>query len=179
MVLDDLAANCTIFTLTHSNFLGSLLSPNGSHGQKDLFMKPFLVDVLGISRSIVDHKLWVVEKEKENIDIKIINNTLDVGIFIENKIYTDAHSGQLSRYFKLWKSRYRKGVFVYLTINGSKPSILGYDDTIYPREAIEKELILLSYKYDIFYWLKNIFPAVRSEKVQHTIAQYLDILRIL
>lgn len=165
--------------LTHSNFLVNLLSPDGSHGQRNLFLRSFLVDVIGISRSIVDHKLWIVEKEKENIDIRIINNALDVGIFIENKIYTDAHSGQLSRYFKLWKDQYRKGGFAYLTINGSKPSIFGYDDTIYPREIIEKELILLSYKYDILCWLKNIFPAVKSKKVQYTISQYLDVLRTL
>jgi len=165
--------------LTHTPFLANLLSPFDSHQQSNLFLKYFLQQVLNFSNQDVENQFWNVRKEYEQIDLRIVNTFLRKAVFIENKIDTVAHSGQLSRYFKNWKENYNGGAFIYLTINGDDPPEEGFDETFYPKKDILPEIIILSYKKDIYRWLESCIEDIQSKKVQYTVHQYLDLIKQL
>ena len=165
--------------LTHTPFLANLLSPFDSHQQSNLFLKYFLQQVLNFPNQDIENQIWNIRKEYEQIDLRIVNTFLRKAVFIENKIYTVAHSGQLSRYFKNWKENYTGGAFIYLTINGDSPPVEGFDETIYPKKEILSELIILSYKKDIYRWLESCIVDIQSKKVQYTVHQYLDLIKQL
>ncbi len=119
---------------------------------------------------------WLIIKEFEQIDLRLVDEFNKKAIFIENKIDTSSHSGQLSRYFKNWKENYKGGAFIYLTINGAVPNDDGFDELIYPKKEIMKEIIIISYKREIFDWLNSSLSQIKSDKVRHTIIQYLNII---
>lgn len=165
--------------ITHTPFLANLLSPFDSHQQSNLFLKSFLKQVLNFSNNDIENPSWNVRKEYEQIDLRITNNFLKKAVFIENKIDTVAHSGQLSRYFKKWKENYSGGAFMYLTINGDDPPDEGFDELVYSRKEVLSELKVISYKRDIHEWLESCIEEVRSKKVQYTIFQYLELIKQL
>lgn len=172
--------------LTHTPFLANLLNPKSSHGQKNLFLRLFLMELSNYSKSIVesdafDHN-WFVVKESEFVDLRIVNYSLRKAIFIENKIYTDAHSGQLSRYFQLWKDGYfgGNGAFIYLTLHGDEPNDSGFDpDAIYDKAKIMEQLICLSYQINICVWLEKAISQIEAPRVKQTVKQYIDLIKIL
>ena len=168
--------------LTHTPFLADLLNPTGTHGQKNLFLRLFLMQVLEYPESEASDKNWFVAKESEYVDLKIVNYSLREAIFIENKIYTGAHSGQLSRYYRVWKDGYFKGngAFIYLTLHGGAPNISGFDpDEIYEKAEILEQLICLCYKMDIHDWLEKAIPHIEAPRVEQTVKQYTDLIKAL
>lgn len=165
----------------HTPFLYELLIPYGSHGQGSLFLNTFLLMVAGFSEDEIGHPNWHVRREHEYIDLRIVNGVLRKAVFIENKIDTKAHSGQLSHYFDLWKNNYPEGgAFIYLTIDGMKPPEEGFDpncsDT---RGELENSLLLRSYRMDIHNWLESILERIKSEKVKQSIIQYINTIENL
>lgn len=181
---------------THTPFIENLLSPNGSHNQNTLFLNSFLdyikqnkkLDDKDINSNDIKNQYWHTEKGTEYVDLRIANNNFKKAIFIENKIYSDAHDGQLSHYFKKWKEEYTGGgAFIYLSINGKNPNKEGYDENYekdgenfkYRREIIERELKTISYKEDIKSWLENLIDLIESETVKFTIKQYLKLIELL
>jgi hypothetical protein len=167
----------------HTPFLSELLSPHGTHGQGRLFLEYFLRMVGSFSEDEITHPNWYVWREMESIDLRIANDLLQKAVFIENKIDTDAHSGQLSRYYVLWRKSYPKGgVFVYLTIAGVKPPDSGFDPSLPPtRIEIETNLKLLSYKIDIKTWLETIIDSniIKPEKLKQSVIQYIETINNL
>jgi len=166
---------------THTPFLAELLNPKGLHGQQNLFLSSFLIDLLNISKNNANDPEWNVAKESGYIDLRIVNYNLKKAVFIENKIYTDAHSGQLSKYFKRWKEGYFKGngAFIYLTPNGDEPASAGFNEKIFQKNEIMKEMKLFSYNNDIFNWLNLIYDKIESHRVQQTLKQYIDLIKNL
>lgn len=165
----------------HTPFLSELLSPHGTHGQGRLFLESFLRMIGGFSEDEITHPNWNIWRETERIDLRIANALLQKSVFIENKIDTDAHSGQLSTYYVLWKESYSKGgAFIYLTINGVKPSGSGFDPKCpWTQDEIETNLKLLSYKADIKTWLENILGSIEPEKLKQSVIQYIETINNL
>ena len=95
-----------------------VLDPRGSHGLGDMFLRGFLrapsavaasaeaADALGLNAiTAVDVDGWdfgeaEVFIERHNIDILVIDEGNGIVCLIENKIGSDEHSNQLSRYLK-------------------------------------------------------------------------------
>ncbi|MBF0553324.1 MAG: PD-(D/E)XK nuclease family protein [Nitrospirae bacterium] len=175
----------------HTPFLYGLLNPYGTHGQGRLFLDSFLIKagekVVGFSMDDVSNPNWYVERETEQIDLRICNDWLKKGFYIENKVQTAARIGQMSKYVKLWQDRYENfgkdgGVF-YLTIRGDEPSDVGFDsDGQFTRSEIEQKIgkiRLLSYKRDIKNWLEGIVDRVKPQKLKQSIIQYIEIINDL
>jgi hypothetical protein len=81
----------------HSKVLGDFLSPNGVHGQGDLFLKRFLEN-LGIESPTGEN--WQISVEKRNVDILLRRNHPKSIIIIENKSnWAIDQSNQLYRYW--------------------------------------------------------------------------------
>ena len=113
---------------THSNFLGNLLDPRGTHLMGPTFLKLFLdqinnESVLDIETTNVtleyscgptNHK----EKTGGRIDIYLEDN-FGKSLSIENKIYADDQPNQIQRYVNHNKGNNQ---VYYLTLHGTEPS---------------------------------------------------------
>ena len=119
--------------LQHSRVLEWLLDPSGSHGLGNSFLRGFLTcissecDKAGVSTAVVDG--WDLlnvetEREQDRIDILVVGESDGFVCLIENKIDSEEHTDQLSRYLKVVERRYPclKALPVFLTPVGAKPS---------------------------------------------------------
>ena len=159
--------NSEVFT--HTPIFKELLDPNGSHGQKDLFLKSF-INFFKIDFNIDD--FITVRKEQRikdygQIDLMISNR--DQIIIIENKIYAKDQPSQLYRYYEYTHNIKKKSFIIYLTLDGKKPSLssLGRIKNIDDNYLIENELknidinlYCLSYKKDILIWLDEVLKII-------------------
>ena len=119
--------------LRHSDFLAFLLNPSEKHGLDDRFLKRFLMRVLSVADeppispiriNVTDFAGASVERETQNIDILIYDADSEIVCIIENKVFSDEHSNQLARYYKIAKVRYPNAVAiipVFLTPDGIPP----------------------------------------------------------
>jgi len=174
---------------THTPFLRNLLEPNGTHGQKDLFLITFIQNFIPIDKrelfilsNINDYN---VEEEKPtqcgriDIFIESINSKKKFGIIIENKLLAGDQHLQLNRYYDFVKARKfidQQIMMFYLTIDGHDPSEYSIDKKTMSELKNRKILYNLSYKTDIKNWLKNIIKDIKSNKVKFLIEQYLEMI---
>ena len=113
----------------HSNLLAWLLNPKENHGAHDYFVKGFLART-GAPEAMLsaDWSQATVLREWENLvdgewgylDILVLNENQDRLLAIENKIFSEEHSCQLTRYRKALEDRYSKfdKHLVFLTPQG-------------------------------------------------------------
>lgn len=151
----------------HTKFIYELLNPEGSHHQGRLFLDLFLQE---LEIEVISHDLLAF-REKHNIDIllKSANHT----ILIENKIYTQDHSSQLSRYVKTIKNQgYKKKniTLVYLTLFGHPPT----------EKKMQKSVVKMSYRENIVKWLDScIYKTENIPILRETLKQYLNLVKEL
>ena len=119
----------------HSKILAWLLDPRGNHSAGDLFLTEFLlqtgaatceqVSTMNWSNTIVQRE-WrnVVDGETGFLDILILNAGAKFVCAIENKLSSDEHSEQLTRYRRALKHEY--GTFhrshLFLSPQGISPN---------------------------------------------------------
>ena len=123
--------------IRHSNVIAWLLNPNETHGLKDLFVKRFIREIYSRNYDFLKNAkldglyLWdfskvEVYRERDNIDILLVDRTNKLIIAIENKIKSKEHTDQLARYKNLLKTKYKKEdyqfFFIYLTVNQEESS---------------------------------------------------------
>ncbi|OTG77669.1 hypothetical protein B9T33_15110 [Acinetobacter sp. ANC 5054] len=173
---------------THTPILKELLDPNGSHGQKDLFLKCF-IDYFELEFEI-DHSFSIKREfrcEQGQIDLLLENK--NKVIIIENKIYAVDQSKQLNRYYDYCIERKKIPTIIYLTLHGDEPtkSSLGKIKSIKGKYFIEKnneinsiDLQCLSYREDISSWLeRTLFLVKETPNIKAALNQYLNLLKML
>ena len=155
----------------HSRFLYELLNYSKPGSQNRENLKDFLQHV-----GVEGFELWgaKVERERDYIDIRIINDTSRQAIMIENKIEASDRSEQLQKYYNtLEKKGYSKIHPLYLTLYGRKPSpfsIGGLDP---------KKIITISYKC-LIPWLERCRDREENKStLRDAIAQYIQLVRKL
>ncbi len=162
---------------THSQFLAELLSPHGSHGLGDTFLK-LLLNQLGILDFETDHAYCipehyigpVTETEGGRIDIMICNETRKV--IIENKIFAGDQTNQLLRYYNHDKN----ARLFYLTLFGTEPS----EDSTGKGQLTSGQFECLSYAADILQWLELCRKeATNIPILRETITQYIALIKKL
>lgn len=176
----------------HSALLANLLNPNGSHGQKNIFLKLFVKQLSELPQ--IKNKNSLSEYEtidatmKENHSIKSINNDYTEGgyidilitnkkgkqIIIENKIYAGDQKNQLIRYHNFDSEAH----LFYLTLDGHPPS--EWSTKSETQELNEDKIILLSYENNIIEWLEQCKKEATSEPLlRETITQYINLIKYL
>ena len=95
----------------HSNFIASLLDPNGDHYKGDLFLKLFL-ETCGIDDFSIDTSRATVFKEFKHIDIYISDGKKH--IILENKVYAKDQPTQIARYIKAIKKEGAEDEDIYV-----------------------------------------------------------------
>lgn len=156
----------------HSNFLGWLLDPAGSHGLRAIFLERFMRDVIGqwnglrvLEVESMDLNTVDVRREWRHIDILVKCDRFVV--VIENKIDSQDHSDQLSRYRTIAMDEFGglPVVCVYLTPDGDEPR----EDAGY-----------LTYSYaDIQQHLQSILSLYASALTDRQVVYLEDYLTVL
>lgn len=126
----------------HSNFLGWLLDPDGTHETGSSFLRHFMIraattaqqrDISGITESRVQSADWSnteVRREWSYIDILLLNHREKIACAIENKIrapegINEEGVSQLTRYRRLLEAEFPdyERHFVFLTPSGAESGI--------------------------------------------------------
>ena len=169
--------------ITHTPFLANLLNPRGTHAQGDLFLRLFL-DRLRAKQAHLPaprpKARWLVLTEQVtelgNFDIRLWSHDLRCQIVIENKIGAGDQEDQLARYWKKMMkhtAQFDFPVLVYLTPSEREPQ-----QTKEPLPPYTN----LTYHEDICTLLESALsesalPPIQSPRLQHTLEQYLEIVR--
>ncbi len=162
------------YEVTHSAIIAELLNPQGTHGQRELFVEAFIKN---INFQDFDFELVGVNVTTEmvtpngRIDI-VISNGNKQAIIIENKIYAADQWKQLKRYDEFAKTKYPNGYkILYLTLNGNDPN----DD-----ESRKVKYITISYKHHIVDWLLRCkHLAIDKPLIRETLNQYIQHIKNL
>ena len=162
------------YEVMHSAIIASFLDPNGSHGQRDKFLKAFIQivdDKTEIETSSCSVYTEYVTKDGR-IDI-LIEDKKGKGLIIENKVYASDQSEQLKRYNKFSKEKYKEGNYAiyYLTLDEHDASDDSGKGIIYTR---------ISYKEHILNWIGEcIKESATTPLIRETLIQYRNHIKQL
>jgi hypothetical protein len=126
--------------IRHSNFLAWLFDPNENHGFGNKILKKFIKGVINEHRQIInnlnlkkitdlekiDFYDFIVKREYANIDLLLVSEENKIVIAIENKVFTDEHSDQLTKYYDFITNKVEEyadfdKIFLYLTPDNREP----------------------------------------------------------
>lgn len=153
---------------THCRLLYELLSPNGSHGMGDQFLRVFCGAVLHkpCPRNVS------VSRERTFGDGRIDLLVEGEGVCypIEVKVYAEDQDLQVSRYAQ-FASKAPEGHVYYLTLDGREPSRKSTGDAPVPN------LTCLSFAVEIRAWLVRCCElAWQSHEITETLRQYIGVI---
>ncbi|MFD1292619.1 PD-(D/E)XK nuclease family protein [Lutibacter holmesii] len=138
--------NVEEYELRHSNFISWLLNPLGSHASDDYVLKRFIMELdqipdnKKIKLQIKDLSKTRVYRERDNVDILLVNHEEQFVICIENKINAGrSGNNQLIRYAEIvgleWSEKGYDTFFVFLTkhqqLLSDEEINLGYENITY------------------------------------------------
>ena len=167
----------------HSNFIASLLDPNGDHYKGDLFLKLFL-ETCGIDDFSIDTSRATVFKEFKHIDIYISDGKKH--IILENKVYAKDQPTQIARYIETIiqnKDAEDEDIYVlYLHPDGELPDKQSFGD-FYAKLLGENPSIkfkVISYGKEILEWIDKCKNEVSNlTDLNIFLSQYKDVIEMI
>ena len=174
----------------HSNFIASLLDPNGDHYKSDLFLKLFL-EMCGIDDFSIDTSTATVFKEFKHIDIYISDGKKH--IILENKVYAKDQPTQIARYIETIKGKGAKkakdeDIYVlYLHPDRELPkenSLGGYklnqDNTKLVKGSSIIKFKVIRYNKEILEWIDKCKNEVSNlTDLNVFLSQYKDVIEMI
>ena len=166
----------------HSNFIASLLDPNGDHYKGDLFLKLFL-ETCGIDDFSIDTSRATVFKEFKHIDIYISDGKKH--IILENKVYAKDQPTQIARYIEAIKKEGAEDedIYVlYLHPDGKLPDNQSFGDyhTRLLGENPSIEFKVISYGKEILEWIDKCKNEVSNlTDLNVFLSQYKDVIEMI
>ncbi|MAO15906.1 MAG: hypothetical protein CMH44_03370 [Muricauda sp.] len=167
--------------IRHSNFVGWLLDPTGSHGFKSNVLEELLKHLKSkglISNSELNDYLTpdlantkVVRESESNIDLFLINEDLSYAITIENKIHSDYSEHQLGDYYEHVERHFphiKKRIYLTLT---PLESIRHKDEKF----THGKKYTNITYK-EIIKFLRKCQGLTKNEDVKVSVNQYISMV---
>ena len=155
----------------HSKFIYELINPNGSHQQNETFLNLFIQEINSENSEKIIIEPLIAYREKNNIDILL--KSKNQAIIIENKIYTEDHSNQLSKYLTLIeKEGYLKEKIslIYLTLFNEEPN----------EKKVKDIVINITYETNIINWIELCIKEVATiPTLRETLVQYLMLIKKL
>ena len=168
----------------HSNFIASLLDPNGDHYKNDLFLKLFL-EMCGIDDFSIDTSRATVFKEFKHIDIYISDGKKH--IILENKVYAKDQPTQIARYIKAIQNKDAEVkdediCVLYLHPDGELPDKQSFGD-YHARLLGENPSIkfkVISYGKEILEWIDKCKNEVSNlTDLNIFLSQYKDVIEMI
>ena len=171
----------------HSNFIASLLDPNGDHYKGDLFLKLFL-ETCGIDDFGIDTSRATVFKEFKHIDIYISDGKKH--IILENKVYAKDQPTQIARYIKAIQNKGAEErdvedediCVLYLHPDGKLPDNQSFGD--YHAKLLGEnpsiEFKVISYGKEILEWIDKCKNEVSNlTDLNVFLSQYKDVIEMI
>ena len=172
----------------HSNFIASLLDPNGDHYKGDLFLKLFL-ETCGIDDFSIDTSTATVFKEFKHIDIYISDGKKH--IILENKVYAKDQPTQIARYIETIKDEGAKEsdrvkdediCVLYLHPDGKLPDNQSFGD--YHAKLLGEnpsiKFKVISYGKEILEWIDRCKNEVSNlTDLNVFLSQYKDVIEMI
>ena len=169
----------------HSNFIASLLDPNGDHYKGDLFLKLFL-ETCGIDDFSIDTSTATIFKEFKHIDIYISDGKKH--IILENKVYAKDQPAQIARYIKTIKGEGAKKAkdedicVLYLHPDGKLPDDQSFGD--YHAKLLGEnpsiKFKVISYGNEILEWIDKCKNEVSNlTDLNVFLSQYKDVIEMI
>ena len=172
----------------HSNFIASLLDPNGDHYKGDLFLKLFL-ETCGIDDFSIDTSRATVFKEFKHIDIYISDGKKH--IILENKVDAKDQPTQIARYIETIQNKGAEECdrvkdedicVLYLHPDGKLPDNQSFGDyhTRLLGENPSIKFKVISYGKEILEWIdkcKNEVSNITDLNV--FLSQYKDVIEMI
>ena len=166
----------------HSNFIASLLDPNGDHYKGDLFLKLFL-ETCGIDDFGIDTSRATVFKEFKHIDIYISDGKKH--IILENKVYAKDQPTQIARYIETIQNEGAEDediCVLYLHPDGELPDKQSFGD-FYAKLLGENPSIkfkVISYGKEILEWIDKCKNEVSNlTDLNVFLSQYKDVIEMI
>ena len=176
----------------HSNFIASLLDPNGDHYKNDLFLKLFL-ETCGIDDFSIDTSRATVFKEFKHIDIYISDGKKH--IILENKVYAKDQPTQIARYIDAIQNKGAEKkdaedediCVLYLHPDRELPkenSLGGYklnqDNTKLEKDGSSINFKVISYGKEILEWIDRCKNEVSNlTDLNVFLSQYKDVIEMI
>ena len=171
----------------HSNFIASLLDPNGDHYKGDLFLKLFL-EMCGIDDFSIDTSTATVFKEFKHIDIYISDGKKH--IILENKVYAKDQPTQIARYIKAIKKEGAEDEDIYVlylhpdrelpkenSLGGYK---LNQDNTKLVKGSSIIKFKVIRYNKEILEWIDKCKNEVSNlTDLNVFLSQYKDVIEMI
>ena len=171
----------------HSNFIASLLDPNGDHYKGGLFLKLFL-ETCGIDDFGIDTSRATVFKEFKHIDIYISDGKKH--IILENKVYAKDQPTQIARYIKAIQNKGAEErdvedediCVLYLHPDGKLPDNQSFGD--YHAKLLGEnpsiEFKVISYGKEILEWIDKCKNEVSNlTDLNVFLSQYKDVIEMI
>ena len=171
----------------HSNFIASLLDPNGDHYKGDLFLKLFL-ETCGIDDFSIDTSRATVFKEFKHIDIYISDGKKH--IILENKVYAKDQPTQIARYIEAIQNKGAEErdvedediCVLYLHPDGKLPDNQSFGD--YHAKLLGEnpsiEFKVISYGKEILEWIDKCKNEVSNlTDLNVFLSQYKDVIEMI
>jgi hypothetical protein len=164
---------------THQTVIADLLDPLGSHGQGNLFLRPFLhlvTECSGIDLAPPDG-LWEVDHGLDYIDVRLRHPLTNDAVVIETKWNAGDISGQVIRYWEneLKRTGKERIPVVFLTKDGRKPDLGAKGD----QTRFNNDLVCMAFRKEFADLLRSSLHSVKALRVRETLAQYLDLITAL
>ena len=169
----------------HSNFIASLLDPNGDHYKGDLFLKIFL-ETCGIDDFGIDTSMATVFKEFKHIDIHISDGKKH--IILENKVYAKDQPTQIARYINTIKKEGAKDedIYVlYLHPDGELPKEYSLDkykpyNTKLKKDDSSINFKVITYEDQILSWIDRCKNEVSNlTDLNIFLSQYKNVIEMI
>ena len=171
----------------HSNFIASLLDPNGDHYKGGLFLKLFL-ETCGIDDFGIDTSRATVFKEFKHRDIYISDGKKH--IILENKVYAKDQPTQIARYIKAIQNKGAEErdvedediCVLYLHPDGKLPDNQSFGD--YHAKLLGEnpsiEFKVISYGKEILEWIDKCKNEVSNlTDLNVFLSQYKDVIEMI
>lgn len=166
----------------HSNFIASLLDPNGDHYKGGLFLKLFL-ETCGIDDFGIDTSRATVFKEFKHIDIYISDGKKH--IILENKVYAKDQPTQIARYIKAIQNKDTEDediCVLYLHPDGELPDKQSFGD--YHAKLLGEnpsiKFKVISYGNEILEWIDKCKNEVSNlTDLNVFLSQYKDVIEMI
>lgn len=174
----------------HTRFIYSLLNPEGSHYQGNLFLRKF-ISAAGIESFGLDTENAKVLKEHMYIDLYITDGYKH--IIIENKIYAGDQEGQISKYISKIQSEeelkpediFKRIYVIYLSldrVSPSKVSLADYtlSDNILQNGSSKVGFKSIHYNNEMMEWLNDSQKEVANlTNLNQVIEQYKEVVLLI
>ncbi|MET3980666.1 hypothetical protein ABIB62_003270 [Mucilaginibacter sp. UYP25] len=170
---------------TLSDIIADLLTPNGNHGQGNIFLVEFLklVDIPNSEK--LSNNIPFIYREASTSLIKHTQKRIDIlidlnkfGIVIENKPWASDQTEQISDYRDYMRMRYHDDfLIVYLSKTSTAPHQLSISTADLDKLKAQGQYLNILFSYGLSNWLQTCLNLSQSDKYRWFLRDLINYIK--